>query len=557
MNDPVVDFGLLFELAPNPYMLLDTQLRYVAANRAYLDVTGSDLETLIGRSVFDAFPGDPDNPEDENVAQLRRSFERVIATGEPDYLALIPYTMPRQTADGIIHEERFWSASHTPIKAEDGKVRFILQHTVDVTDLQQMKYALRQAEAALDAGPVAVREEGLFRRARLVQENNRLLDRERKQLRRLFDLAPGFVAVLAGPEHVFDLVNTAYLQLVGHRNVAGKPVEEALPEVRGQGFIELLDTVFRTGEPFIGRSMRVMLQRVPGSEPDEVFVDFVYQSIVESDGTISGIFVEGHDVTLQVKAQKELQALNDQLEQRVAVRTAELERRNRELQEFAYAASHDLQEPLRKIHAFSDLLEEEYSARLDEQGRQYLDRIRYGVRRMSELIRDLLTYSRVSMEINGPREVALETILQDVLQDLQPEIDAAGGRVDVEPIDAVHADVGQMRRLFENLLSNAIKFRREGVPPVVKVRARKEEADGRRAVRIEVADNGIGFEPQYAERIFTPFQRLHAGAAFDGTGIGLAICRRIIERHNGSIFAESTPGSGSTFIVRLPAAEDE
>ena len=558
----LIDFEAIFDRSPNPYMLLDAELRFVGANEAYLHVTASRREDIIGRNVFDAFPGSVDATDDSNARQLRASLERVLHERMPDTLALIRYAVPRATPNGPVLEERFWSATHTPIFDERGQVAYILQHTVDVTELQQLKQALRAAEVALDASiPTAQVEEGVFRRAQVVQEANRMLDAERRWFRRLFEQSPGFMAVLRGPQHVFELANDAYYQVIGHRDIIGKPVREALPEVEGQGFLNLLDQVFLAGEPYIGRSVPIRLQREPGTDLTEVFVDFVYQPVIEPDGSIYGIFVQGHDVTEQRRAQEELRRLNATLEQRVSQRTAELEARNRELQEFAYVASHDLQEPLRKVRTFAGLLVSEHADEVGEEVHSYLSRIQNATQRMTTLIADLLAYSRITTQAHTFVRVDLGAVVEDVLSDLQVRLEETAGHVDVGPLPEIEADPLQMRQLFQNLIGNALKFHRPEVPPVVQVQGRIEPATDAEGgdgpiCHLEIADQGIGFSQEYAHRIFAPFQRLHGRGQYEGTGIGLAICRRIAERHGGHIWAQSEPGRGSTFIVRLPARQE-
>jgi PAS domain S-box-containing protein len=297
---PDLDFRAVFQSSPNPYMLLDRNLRFVAANDAYLRATGSTLDALVGRSLFDAFPHDPDNPRNQNARLLRKSLERVLLSRAPDVIAFIPYKVPRHQNGTITLEERFWSATHTPILDDRGEVQLILQHTVDVTELQKGRE------------PDGRNELGVLQRARQVQEVNSILDAERQHLRRLFDQAPGFVAIVAGPDHVFELVNPAYRQLIGHREVIGKPVREALPEVAGQGFFQVLDQVFTTGRPFVGREVSVRLERHEGEDLEERFVNFVYQPIVGPDGGVTGIFVQGHDVTAQKELEAEREALLEQ-----------------------------------------------------------------------------------------------------------------------------------------------------------------------------------------------------------------------------------------------------
>jgi signal transduction histidine kinase len=243
----------------------------------------------------------------------------------------------------------------------------------------------------------------------------------------------------------------------------------------------------------------------------------------------------------------------------------ELTRSNENLQQFAYVASHDLQEPLRKIQAFSDLLHQQFSGQLSPDAQDIVHRMQNAAQRASTLIRDLLTYSRVSTERQALKRLSLATLLTDVLEDLDFALREVGGQVQLGQLPTLPGDQIQLRQLFHNLLSNAIKFRQPNQPPVICLKAESIRADalptGRVVAgkllsqlfwRITVQDNGIGFDAQHNERIFQLFQRLHGKNRYAGTGIGLAIARRVAENHGGFIIAESTPGAGAIFSVYLP-----
>jgi PAS domain S-box-containing protein len=255
------------------------------------------------------------------------------------------------------------------------------------------------------------------------------------------------------------------------------------------------------------------------------------------------------DVTQTVRAEEALREY-----------AQKLERSNRELQDFASIASHDLQEPLRKIEAFGDRLKAKCAGELSDLGRTYIDRMQDAATRMRSLINDLLTYSQVTTKARPFVPVDLGRIAAEVMSDLQVTIEQAGARIELGDLPVVEADPTQMRQLLQNLLSNALKFRRQGVPPVVRISGRlrgREGAaggsgNGARRCEVTVADNGIGFKPDYAGRIFGIFQRLHGRNEYPGTGIGLATCRKILERHGGTVRASSQPGEGATFVFTLP-----
>ena len=232
---------------------------------------------------------------------------------------------------------------------------------------------------------------------------------------------------------------------------------------------------------------------------------------------------------------------------------------NRELEDFAAVASHDLQEPLRKVQSFVGYLRDEHSAGLNAEGRDYLDRIQNAATRMATLVTDLLAFSRISSKGKPFIPVNLNEVIAGVVSDLEARLAQTRGRVELLDLPTVASDPVQMRQLLQNLIGNALKFHRKEEAPVVRVSAEiidSPDATGRAqsggTCRISVADNGIGFDEKYLDRVFTIFQRLHGRGDYEGTGIGLAICRKIVERHGGSITAQSKPGEGATFIVTMP-----
>jgi PAS domain S-box-containing protein len=267
-----------------------------------------------------------------------------------------------------------------------------------------------------------------------------------------------------------------------------------------------------------------------------------------------------HEIVARKRLEDELRIANEELERRVDERTAQLEdtnlslqRSNQELQDFAYVASHDLQEPLRKIQAFGNLLEDEYGDKLGD-GKDYLQRMRNAAARMSALIEDILSFSRVTTKARGFSPVDLDQIVKGVLDDLETRIEDTHAEIIVGELPTIDADAMQMRQLLQNLIANALKFHKPDEAPIVKIIAKRDISQDKRnkMYTLEIQDNGVGFEEKYLDRIFAVFQRLHNRESYEGTGIGLAVCRKIVERHGGTITAKSRPGKGATFIVTLP-----
>ena len=369
------------------------------------------------------------------------------------------------------------------------------------------------------------------------QERLRLLRRleaERSRLQYMFTQAPAFVAFLGGPEHVFEMTNPAYQQLIGHRNVIGKPVREALPEIEGQGFFELLDEVYRTGEPYIGREIPALLQREANGPPERRFIDIVYQPIFEDDRKVSGIFVHGVDITEQVEIRKEV------------------EEANRAKDEFLATLSHELRTPLNAIFGWSKMLTE---GKLDEKSqRRAVETIHRNAHAQTQLINDILDVSRIitgklKLEVSP---IELESVVESAVESVLPAAQAKDIRLSrvLDPGKSViSGDPNRLQQIIWNLLSNAVKF----TPPAGRVEIRLARADSH--VEIIVSDNGIGISPKILPHVFDRFKQADSATTrqHGGLGLGLAIVRHLVEMHGGTVEAESGgEAQGSTFTVKLP-----
>jgi PAS domain S-box-containing protein len=562
----VVNFESIFRVSPNPYMLLDRELRFVAVNEAYLRVTSSRFDDIVGRNLFEVFPNDPGDPANESSALLRESLLKVLETKAVDVLAFIPYAITVERDGETVNEERFWSATHTPILDDTGEVAFILQHTVDVTELHRLKQRAAEprvrtgASAQVEAPVPSVVEAGVLERAQQVQEVNLSLDAERRYLRRLFEQAPGFICSLRGPDHVFELANDAYSQLIGHRDIIGKAVREALPELAGQGWLELLDRVYTSGEPYVGHGVPALLQRQPGGALDEVRVDIVYQPVFDMSGGVTGIFVQGQEVTEQHRLQSELERL---LERERTVRAeaeaarSEAERANRLKDEFLATLSHELRTPLNALVGWARLLRTR--ALNDDMRERAGEVIERNAMLQAQLVEDILDVSRI---ITGKlrlrvRRIDFGHVLDSALEIVAPAAEAKGVRIErtgTQPI-RLWADAERLQQVAWNLLSNAVKF----TPGGGSVRVNLTQTGT--GIILTVQDTGAGIAPEFLPHVFERFRQGAPGPerGHGGLGLGLAVVKHVVEAHGGEVRAFSDgPGTGATFVVRLPigAADD-
>ena len=398
-----------------------------------------------------------------------------------------------------------------------------------------------------------------------IEAINRELQSRSNQLSYLFEQTPSFMTVVRGPDHVFELANSAYYKLVGYREIIGKPVIEALPELKGQGYIEMLDSVLASGKAVIGTELPAMLQRDQAAVPEMRYVDFVYQPLFENEKAV-GVFVEGHDVTEQVIARKQLMdnevRLKEQsnwLEQQVEERTKalkelnhSLELSNEDLQQFAHVASHDLKEPIRKIKTFVIRLQDDYRHLLPEKGDIFLNKILTATDRVYSMIDGVLSYSTMTSEDQSSEMVDLNEVLKNIETDLEVLINERKAKLIIKKLPTIEGAPVLLYQLFYNLVNNSIKFAKKTEPPVITVNHSIVNIEDQKFASIVLSDNGIGFDQQNAERIFSTFTRLNSKDRYEGTGLGLALCRKIAQRHGGSISAKGEKDKGAEFTVLLP-----
>ena len=385
--------------------------------------------------------------------------------------------------------------------------------------------------------------------------------------------APGFVCTLKGPDHVYELVNPRYQSLFGKRTIQGLPIKEALPELEGQGFYELLDNVYNTGEVYLGIDVPIALGRDDTSVLETRYFNLSYQPMYNENNNIFSILVFGYEVTEQVIAKNNNfhseQLRGKELELKVIQRTLELRKANgdlmninKELAAFTYVSSHDLQEPLRKIQTFAARILEQEADNLSDKGKNMFDRMRDAAVRMQILIQDLLAFSRLTNTEKEFETTDLNKIVDQVKKDLVENINCKHAIIQTAGLCNAYIIPFQFRQLMQNLISNALKFSKPDKAPYIiincsNIKCNEENDDklqpGKEYCHITVTDNGIGFEIEYSEKIFEVFQRLHSREEYAGTGIGLAIVKKIVENHNGVITATSELGKGTRFDIYIPA----
>ena len=393
------------------------------------------------------------------------------------------------------------------------------------------------------------------------------IEASEKKFRNLVRQAPVGIAILRGREFLVEIANDSYLEIANRKpeDLIGKRFFEQMHELRDSELPKFLNYVLDTGESYFGSEFPVEFYR--GGKLDLAYFNFVYQPLLEGQ-EVSGVICVVVEVTEIVKARKMAQQVASELELRVEERTRELkvsnqklEASNQELEQFAYIASHDLQEPLRKIQTFSELLQRHIEDRPVVE--KYITKIDVAAARMSGLIRDVLNYSKLHDNGEVFQPVDLNEVFRNVIADLELMIQEANAVVECDTLPVVSGIRLQLHQLFSNLIGNSLKFSRD--LPTIKITSELVVADnrtapmltsGRKYVLLTFSDNGIGFDQEYAEKIFVIFQRLNYNTKQTGTGIGLALCKKIVDGHGGSIEAIGVVNKGATFKVHLPVEHE-
>jgi PAS domain S-box-containing protein len=391
-------------------------------------------------------------------------------------------------------------------------------------------------------------------RAPFAPENTGL-QQEQHLLRTLVDNLPDYVYIKSA-EGRFILANLAVARQMGFSSpdeIIGKSDFDLFPQELAARYRAEEMEMIRSGKGLYNHEGPTV---DASREEKNRWVSTTKVILRNAQGEVTGFIGLGRDITEQKRAEDALRSSEAKLRQS----TVQLERSNRELQDFAYVASHDLQEPLRKIVVFGERLKEKNAEKFGPESVDYLERMQKAARRMQTLINDLLTFSRVTTKARPFTPVNLAEVASGVVDDLEGRIELVKGRVEVGTLPVIEAEPLQMRQLLQNLIGNALKFRRSEESPVVKVEAQiipDPATPGKQLCRLTVSDNCIGFDEKYLDRIFNVFQRLHTRNEYEGTGMGLAIVKKIALYHGGDITAKSKPGEGATFILTVPVVHPQ
>ena len=547
--------GLLAAAPAGIGLFVGRELVIENPNQTFIDIVGKGPK-IVGLPLREVMPellteGQP----------FLNVLDEVYTTGVP---FISPASLVRIVQNGVLNDN-YYNISYTPIYDADGQVYAILDIAIDVTTQVKAQQALAESEAHLQL---------------------------------LRDTVPAMIFYLDKDQR-YQSHNEAFRNWFGTDGdeAIGKTVREFLGEEAYQSAQPYLD------EAYSGQQTRYELH-APARMAGERWLSIVYTPHKTGEENVMGVIVHATDIT-QIKqvelalrqSETSYRTLSEDLEHQVQVRTEELAASNEELeaaneelaasneeyatlneeleeanqllirsndnlQQFAYVASHDLQEPLRKIQQFGDLLKTRHTS-LSGEELLYIDRMQAAASRMSTLIRDLLNFSRLSTQRETTTLVALNEVVQEVLTTLELVIAQTGAQLHINLLPTIQGDATQLTQLFQNLLSNALKFRQERVAPRIQINAYtlslqelpawvKPGRAARSYYQIDVVDNGVGFDEKYLDRIFQVFQRLHGKSEFAGTGIGLAICERVVANHGGALTARSQVGQGATFSVYFP-----
>lgn len=508
-------YNSIIDNTPDLVYVFGLDYSFTYANRALLTMWGKSAEDAIGKGLRD-------NGYEEWHAQMHEREIDEVAANKKSVRGTVSFP----------HAElgsRVYDYILVPVINASGEVEAVAGTTRDVTEAKHAEEKIQQSEA---------------------------------RLKSMIDQTPTATLVLRGDDLVIEQINDSMLQFIGRGPEAiGVPLIELMPELKGQYIWEQVKKVYEEGVNFDQWEVHVPHKRT--GEMQDYYYNISYRPLKEN-GRITGMIQVAVDVTEQVMSRKELEksensykSLSESLDQQVKERTKELQRSNEDLQQFAHVASHDLKEPVRKIKTFISRLEEQLEGKLDEPAKRFVERIHTAADRMFMMIDGVLGYSTINAGMQKTEPVDLNEVIKNIAGDLEIPLQKTGGKISYHSLPTLDGAHVLLYQLFYNLINNSIKFARAGVPPQINISSEACSEHGRRFARITLEDNGIGFDPGQAKHIFETFTRLNSKDDYEGTGLGLSLCKKIAERHGGTITAHGSPNQGAVFVVTLPFQREE
>jgi PAS domain S-box-containing protein len=519
------NFKKLFESAPGLYLVLTPTFRIVAVSNAYLKATMTSRDNIVGKHLFEVFP---DNPEDSNASGMRNltlSLNRVIQNRATDVMTIQKYDIQRPVSEGGGFEERFWKPVNSPVIDAYGNLEYIIHQVEDVTDITKLEIHKNQNEKLAEALAIS---------KTAAETNLQHFFESELKYKHLIEIAPDAVISLDANGVIINW-NIQAIKMFGwtKTDVIGKRLFDIIipPRIRSSvenniiGLANLNDTPNET-KPF-----EIFALRKDGEEKE---VEVKMSTSTLGNHLIFIVFIR--DIT-------ERKQLQHALENNIV----KLKAANEELESFSYSISHNLRTPLRAIHGYTRIITSELGHDFSKEARGLMEAVMQNAKRMGQLIDDLLTFTKIGKKDLQYGEINMNAVVDSILTDIKNTKPLTKAAIQVSALPNANGDYNLITQVFVHLVSNALKFSTGRVNPVIEIGAILKTNE----VVYFVKDNGVGFDMQYYEKLFGVFQRLHSIKDYEGTGVGLALVKRIITRHGGKIWAESKLDHGSTFYFSL------
>jgi PAS domain S-box-containing protein len=542
-----LDYKYFFESVPGLYLIILPNFDIVNASDSYLEATMTKRADITGKNLFDVFPDNPDDVSANGELNLRYSLNHVLKNKTAHTMAVQKYDI-RQPDGTFI--EKFWSPLNKPVLNSNNEVVYIIHRVEDVTAYLQFekKQLEKDKETETLSEHLKQMEWDILKRSKEIHELNSHLElKVNEKVEALIKSEKKFKTAMDNMLEGIQIISPDWRYLY---------INEAAAK-QGQS----------TKEALIGYTM---MEKYPGIENSDAFRLFekclaennsyvLINEFTHVDGSKGwfelsiqpceeGLFILSIDISERKKAESEILKLNSELEQKVTERTKQLEVINKELESFSYSVSHDLRAPLRSINGFTQILLDKYSSQFDDEGKRFMSIIINNAKKMGQLIDDLLAFSRFGKQNLTRTTLDMNSMISNIALELKNEITDKEIEIDIKPLENILGDSEMMKQVVLNLVSNALKYSSKQEKIKIEIGSYIED----NYTTFYFTDNGVGFDMLYYDKLFGVFQRLHNANDFDGTGVGLSIAQRIINKHDGKIWAKSAVNEGATFYFSLP-----